>query len=204
MPQPIVKKPPEGALKRLDAIETTIGQVITAVNKAMTELTQKQNGIVEALEAAIEIVGIQEVQQKILQRQADAEQARMDAAKQWVSERVAAGELLPAAAVTPTSFVVGEETDDEGKKVGAGYVQASVSRFDDRIKNPLLGQVVGFVLTTPDKTNFKILEIYEPGTPVQAAAAVPQTETSATVAPQNELDTLEEELAPSDATSVGG
>jgi hypothetical protein len=195
--KPIAAQP--GALKRIEQLEATSGAIVTALNKTFTEFNSKQNSIVEAVEAIISVVGVEEVRAAMEARARAQEEARIAAQKKAVEEAVTSGQLKPSTAITPSSYVVGSETRD-GKPVGTGRVQVEVSRLADVIREPLLGQAAGFVLKTPDGTEFAIEEVYEivPQAPTPPAPAPESDENPSTMAPAAELEKFEEELAPTE------
>lgn len=192
MVAPIKKPTPPGALKRIEQLETTTGAVVSAVNKTFTEYNSKLNSIVEALEAVIATVGPEEVKRAMDERRAAQDAARLEAQKKAVADAVASGQLKSTSIITPTAFVVGTETRD-GAPVGTptGRVQVEVVRLGEAICGGLLGQQAGFVLKTPDGTDFAIEEIYEIVPQQQQVQATPDADP----AKAEELAAVEEFLA---------
>jgi hypothetical protein len=190
--KPVANQP--GALKRIENLEATTGALVSAVNKSLTQLNTKLDSIIDALEATISVVGVEEVRGAIDERKVTLDNARLEAQKKAVTDAVANGQLKPSAVILPTSFVVGTETRD-GKPVGTptGRLQVEIGRLAEAIRTPLLGQAAGFVLKTPDGTEFAIEEVYEICTP-PAAEAAPEADAEAEKAA--ELEAVEEAIAP--------
>lgn len=156
----IKKQVSKGALERIDEIEQSLPGLINAVNQGFVEFNSRVAGIAEVLEAVVQKLGPEEVQNILSARRAEKDAERVQKAKEWIEQQVIAGALAPADAVTERSLLVGVETGTDGTPVPPGRVQLTMDRVNPEVRNLLLGKPAGTKIQTPGDTTFEVLEVY--------------------------------------------
>lgn len=149
-----------GALARIEAVESQNKQIIAALNQSLAAIEQRLRGLEEALEATVECVGVESVQdaiEDIRQRKAEM-QAEFE--KQSLQKAIDDGRAVPAEIVGEQTLIVGREYDANGKVLPGGRVQLFFSQIVPDMVDVLKGKTVGTVLDLPAGGKFEILEIY--------------------------------------------
>lgn len=149
-----------GALARIEAVESQNKQIIAALNQSLAAIEQRLRALEEALEATVECVGVESVQdaiEDIRQRKAEM-QAEFE--KQSLQKAIDDGRAVPAEVVGEQTLIVGREYDASGKVLPGGRVQLFFSQIVPEMVEVLKGKTVGTVLDLPAGGKFEILEIY--------------------------------------------
>ena len=181
--QRVLAKRTSNALDRLDQVEKTIPNLISAINNSLGGLNNQLNSQGEVLEAVVELLGVETVQSTIkASRERKATEA-MEAEKKALEELKSRGDVAPAEKISEKALIVGREYNKDGTVRHPGRAQVAFQRVDDQFRQGLLGQAAGFVLELPNGGKFEVLEIYEvvekkeePAPPPPEAVAAPEAD----------------------------
>lgn len=155
-----IKKSSKGALERINEIEQSLPGLINAVNQGFVEFNSRVAGIAEVLEAVVQKLGPDQVQNILAERRAERDAERVKQAKEWLAQQVEAGNLVATDTVTERSLLVGVETGADGEVVAPGRIQLTMDRVNPEVRALLLGQTAGTKVQTPGNTTFEVLEVY--------------------------------------------
>jgi hypothetical protein len=194
MPMPVTKDPAllarrtSNALDRLDQVEKTIPQLVSAINNSLGGLHQQVNSQGEVVEALVQLLGKETVESTIRDTRERRATEAMEAEKKALEELKGRGDLAAVEKVTEKSVIVGREYNPDGTVRHPGRAQVAFQRVDESFKTGLLNQPVGFILELPNKGKFEVVEIYEvvekpapaPEAPAEAAAETPPAPTAET------------------------
>ena len=174
----VLAKRTSNALDRLDAVEKTIPDLISAINNSLGGLNQQLNAQGEVLEAVVSLLGQETVQNTIKETRERKATELMEAEKKALEELKNAGTVVAVEKVTEKTVIVGREFTPDGSVRHPGRAQVPFSRVDQNFKEGLLGKGVGFVLDLPTGGKFEVVELYEvvPQPPKPEAEAAPATE----------------------------
>lgn len=167
----IQKAPPKGSIERIADLERQVGQLVSAINQALSQFQNelnKTNSVVMAIKEhvgsdAVDAVNAEQVKRDQLQK--------AEAARRWVEERVAAGTLVTVDEVGPDTVIVGVETDKDGNQLGAGRLQLHYDAVRPDIQEAITGKGPGYMCATGPDSMLEILEIYKLAQPASTVAA---------------------------------
>ncbi len=156
-----VEKTLGGIVESVNAQGKTLGQVITAINKGMGQLEQSLEEYKEMLNAVIGILGPAQVQAEIANNRKILAERQVAEVKEGIVGALAAGDIVPAQVTSEKSFVAGVECNADGTVVPPGWAFVPMSKIEEEFRKQLIGQPVGFKITTKVGGTFELLEIYE-------------------------------------------
>jgi hypothetical protein len=179
------KQPKKTAAQRIDDLEHALMSLyqtadnmardVTTLKDAVKILGNKVDAIVKATNRGETLTD--EVISKIMVENNSEE------LKQKVANLVNAGALVPAEEILETSFIVGQEIDDEGI-VQNPRIQFVVSTLQENIRKKFPGAKAGQVLDLQEgKWKFVVSEIYSIVVPKQEELAAPVDETPVPATP---------------------
>jgi hypothetical protein len=154
------RKQVKSALERIEALESTLPQVISGVNQAFNNFDQNLSSMKELLEALVHLTGetqVQSVVESTRELRAKEQAAAMESA---VKQAVQEGRLVPTETIGEKSLVVGKETKADGTVLGAGRTQLAFSSVKQEFREALSGKGVGFVMDLPEGAKFEVFEVY--------------------------------------------
>lgn len=176
------------ALDRIEVIETTINELVTGMNNVIQQLNGKLMDAGEKLEALATLVGKEKFEEVLAANAVAKAKGQAEAAKKTLEQHVEAGDLEVAATISEQSVVVGREFDKDGNLLEPGRIQLTFGGIKKEFQDQLLGQAVGFTVTTPVGGKFEVVEIYDfvlkaeptttPSAEVVDAATATTTETT--------------------------
>ena len=158
------------ALERLDQVEKTVTNIVSAVNNSLGQVSGQLGGITEVLDAVVQTLGADTIQKVMTENRTAKAEAQSQAEESALKELLAKGDIAVAAKVSDKSIVVGRETNKDGSVRIPGRAQVAFARIDPNFQAAFLGQEVGFNLELPNGGKFEVLEIYEV---VEKAATAP-------------------------------
>jgi hypothetical protein len=164
-PKATPKATAKGIVESVKDIESQLPRIVAAVNNAFRQLDKRMEEQDEILQAVAEVVGRDQVQEAVNRRQAEREKAQLEAAEAQLKSQLEAGTLVLSTVITEDSLLVGVEYDEAGKPVGMGRVQVPVAKLTPELKAEALGKGPGHKISTPAKTQFEVLDIYEKAAP---------------------------------------
>lgn len=173
----VLAKRTSNALDRLDAVEKTIPDLISAINNSLGGLNQQLNAQGEVLEAVVSLLGQETVQNTIKETRERKATELMEQEKKAMEELKASGAIAASETVTEKSIIVGREFNPDGSVRHPGRAQVPFARVDQNFKEALLGKSVGFVMDLPTGGKFEVVELYEVvPKPAPEAPATPAAE----------------------------
>jgi len=161
MDQRQLAKKTSNALERLDQVEKTVMNIVSAVNNSLSQVSQQLAGITEVLDAVVQTLGQETIQKVMTENRTAKAEAQAEAEKEALQELVAKGDIKAVEKVTEKCIVVGRETDKDGAVRVPGRAQVAFARIDPNFQPALLGQAPGFSLELPTGGKFEVLEVYE-------------------------------------------
>lgn len=175
----VLAKRTSNALDRLDAVEKTIPDLISAINNSLGGLNQQLNAQGEVLEAVVSLLGQETVQNTIKETRERKATELMEQEKKAMEELKASGAIAASETVTEKSIIVGREFNPDGSVRHPGRAQVPFARVDQNFKEALLGKSVGFVMDLPTGGKFEVVELYEVvPKPAPEAPAAPAAEST--------------------------
>lgn len=158
------------ALDRIDAVESTINELVSSLNGVIQQLNARLADMSEKLQAVTDVVGVENVTKALdALAQAKAEK-QLASAKEALNDALTKGHLVPAATIGENSLVVGREFDKDGNLIPPGRIQLTFSGIKAEFQEKLKGQGFGFTVDTPTGGKFEVLEVYDFATAAKATA----------------------------------
>lgn len=189
MPMPATKDPAllakrtSNALDRLDQVEKTLPNLISAINNSLGGLSQQLNSQGKVLEAVMQLLGRETVETTMKEIEDRRVTETMEAEKKALEELLAAGNLAKVEKVTEKSIIVGREYQPDGSLRHPGRAQVAFPRVDPQFQPKLKDQAAGFVMELPNGGKFEVVEVFEvvqkPDEEAAAEAPPPAPEASA-------------------------
>lgn len=167
MPMPATKDPAllarrtSNALDRLDQVEKTLPNLISAINNSLGGMSQQLNSQGKVLEAVMQLLGRESVESTMKEIEERRATETMEAEKKALEELTAAGNLVKVEKVSEKSIIVGREYQPDGSLRHPGRAQVAFPRVDPQFQPKLKDQGVGFVMDLPNGGKFEVAEIYE-------------------------------------------
>lgn len=181
--QRVLAKRTSNALERLDQVEKTIPQLISAINNSLGGLNQTVNAQGEVLEAVVSLLGKDVIEANIADRRLVRATEAMESEKAALEQLKEKGDLAVTEKVTEKSIIVGREFLADGTLRHPGRAQVAYMRVDPEFQGKLLDQAVGYVIELPKGGKFEIVELYEvvekPDAPPEAAPVATPEEVKA-------------------------
>jgi len=174
MDQRQLAKKTSNALERLDQVEKTVMNIVSAVNNSISQLGNQIGGVTEVLDAVVQTLGVETIQKIMSENRVAKAEAQAESEKAALAELLAKGDIKAVDKVSEKSIVVGRETDKDGTVRLPGRAQVAFARIDPNFQPQLLGQGPGFSLDLPNGGKFEVLEAYE--VVEKAADATPAAE----------------------------
>jgi len=181
----VISKQLQEALKRQEALEGLVQQVISGANNALESLGRKVDNLdarlraqSELIRASVDLHGRENIDARVLvNRDADAS-AQAEREKAELELFKTQGLAVPAEAVGPKGLVAGVESKPDGTVKHPGYTQAFLENLPEELKTLLIGKKVGDTVTLPnDAGSFLIQQVYDIVPPkAPEAAEAPATE----------------------------
>jgi len=169
--------------KQLKGQGESIKQIVMAVNGALGQQSRSLEEYKEMLNAVIGILGPQQVQAEIENARVMALQLQVEETKASIAKALEEGEVVRAEKASERSFVAGVETKPDGTAIPPGWAFVPMAKIEEEYRAQLVGQGVGFKITTKEGGFFELLEIYEA---VEKPAEAPTTEAPPEAAPVQE------------------
>lgn len=167
MPMPATKDPAllakrtSNALDRLDQVEKTLPNLISAINNSLGGLSQQLNSQGKVLEAVMQLLGRETVETTMKEIEDRRVTETMEAEKKALEELLAAGNLAKVEKVTEKSIIVGREYQPDGSLRHPGRAQVAFPRVDPQFQPKLKDQAAGFVMELPNGGKFEVVEVFE-------------------------------------------
>lgn len=193
------QKNARNALQRVEQLEDTIPKVISSFSQALNQLQQQVTNAVEVLDAAISLLGPEQVQKTVVDARVTRARAEAESQKGQIAELVADGTLLADQVVTDKSIVVGQETREDGTLIEPGWFQHQFSQIKPEFQKELLGKGPGTEFKTANGNTYKLLEVYtvdEVKVKEKAEAAQKATDLAAATADETPPAATEVDPAP--------
>jgi hypothetical protein len=157
----------KSAMERLDEIETVIPNMINAFNQVLAQFDRRLDTLMEVLEAASEIVGVDSVNEKIQERRQKSLDTQIAAEKAALEQSLKDNLFLSVESVKPDSdpantLVTGFERDKDGEPVNGGYLQLKLNQFKPNIRAALVDKPAGYIVNTEKEGTLEILGVYVP------------------------------------------
>jgi hypothetical protein len=159
--------------KRIDAIEQDIPRILGGVNDGFTRLSSQLSELTEIVNALVSLVGEDDVAKSVTESRIAKAQQESDAAKAALAQAVTDGKYKATDVITEKSVIVGNEKNKEGVTIPPGRAQLLFTKLLEEFREKMLGQKVGFTVTTPPGGTFEVTEIYEEVPAPVAAAPAP-------------------------------
>lgn len=167
MPMPATKDPAllarrtSNALDRLDQVEKTLPNLISAINNSLGGMSQQLNSQGKVLEAVMQLLGRESVEGTMKEIEERRAVETMESEKKALEELLAAGNIAKVEKVTEKSIIVGREYQPDGTLRHPGRAQVAFPRVDAQFQPKLKDQAVGFVMELPNGGKFEVVEIFE-------------------------------------------
>lgn len=167
MPAPVTQdarvnaKRTANALDRLEQVEKTLTNVVSAVNGTVGNINQQLTSQGEVLQAVVTMLGRDAVEKTIKDAREAAATASMEAEKRALEELRLRGDVVTMEFVTDKAIIVGREYMPDGTVRHPGRAQVAFQRVDPQFQPKLLGQVVGFLMELPNGGKFEIVEVLQ-------------------------------------------
>ena len=153
---------------RVDAYEGVLGrfgksidQLVSGINNALGDLNQRLVSQSEVLDALVEAIGKDKVEELIKAGRVRRMHEVMESEKKALEDLRASGELVEVPLVTEKSVIVGREYEPDGQVRAPGRVQVAYARVDAQFQSSLINQPPGTSFVLPNGGKFEVLEIYE-------------------------------------------
>lgn len=181
----VLAKQTRSAFERLNQLEQLTQVIINGANQALERLGGQVNQLDakvraqnELLRAAVDLLGVEAIDARVLvNREADAV-AQAEREKQELEMLKSQGIAKEATEVPLKGLVTGVEKKTDGTVKHPGYTQAFVEGLPKELQDLLVGKKVGDSVTLPgDSGTFEIGSIFElvpPKMPEAPAAATPE------------------------------
>lgn len=158
------------ALDRIDAVESTINELVSSLNGVIQQLNARLGDISEKIQALTDVVGAENVTKALdALAQAKAEK-QLASAKEALADALTKGHLVSADSIGENSLVVGREFDKDGALIPPGRIQLTFSGIKAEFQEKLKGQGFGFTVDTPTGGKFEVLEVYDFATAAKPTA----------------------------------
>lgn len=171
------KNATKGALDRIAALEDSLPRIMQAMDQVLNQLNNRLDALEQVSEAVASHVGTEQVAATIVELRAKKAQDAADANAKSLAEAVEKGTVKLVDMVSEKALVVGRELDKDGNKVGSDPIQINYQQIKPAFQEQLLGQAVGYKLTTEAEGTFEVLAIYEavekPDVPEEVANTPP-------------------------------
>jgi|SRR6185312_5877675 len=150
----------KGLEARMKDLETGLSRLMIGIDRNMGQVGQMLGEVTEKLEAVIELVGTESVNQLVEAKRMDRAQEAADAEQKALEEAIADGYVTPTDVVAENSFIVAYETKADGKPLGTGRQSVAFKSLSKAAKETLLGKGVDFTMPTPSGGSFTVKEVY--------------------------------------------
>lgn len=158
---------------RLDALEKDIPNILSGVSEGFMKLSGQLNELTEIVNALVGLVGEEDVAKGVTEARIAKAQEQSDSAKAALEKAVAEGKFEASETINETSVLVGIEKTKDGTVIPPGRAQLQFGTLLPDFKEQLLGQKIGFTVTTPPGGSFEITGIWnEVKKPAAEAAPV--------------------------------
>lgn len=158
---------------RLDALEKDIPNILSGVSEGFMKLSGQLNELTEIVNALVGLVGEEDVAKGVTEARIAKAQEQSDSAKAALEKAVTEGKFEASETINETSVLVGIEKTKDGTVIPPGRAQLQFGTLLPDFKEQLLGQKIGFIVTTPPGGSFEITGIWnEVKKPVAEAAPV--------------------------------
>lgn len=181
----------KSALERIDLLENEIPRLISAINGAFEQLNERVGSLAKLVEAVVETVGAEQVEQSLKAIEDRKIELQLSAAKAELDSQVAAGNMLKVEVVGEKSLIVGREFDREGVLIPPGRAQIMFASIKPEYQEKLKGQQAGFMFETVGG-KFEVMEVYD------EVVKAPEALTAVEAAPVEDQVRLEAALTPSE------
>lgn len=158
--KPGLRQQAKSANARLQNLEHGLARALVGIEKRFGESTAVANRYGKVLEALVEAVGPELIQEIVTRRSMEEATAISAQEVANLNEGIEEGYLASAETVTESSLIVGHEVDKDGALVGTGRQQVVFKGVAPQSQAELLGKKVGDSLKTPTGGSFEIKEIY--------------------------------------------
>jgi uncharacterized phage infection (PIP) family protein YhgE len=138
----------KSALERISSIEEDLGRLQQGVSQMLTQVQQQVASLQESLNAVIQSVGQDEIQNIITENRRKAAEDRADAAKKEIEELVTKGTLVPAETVGDDSFLTGHDVDEKGETVHPGFGHVHFKQVKPELQEKVKGSKIGAKIST--------------------------------------------------------
>lgn len=149
------------ALDRIDAVESTINELVSSLNNVIQQLNARLADTTEKLEALTEVAGPDKVKEALRSIAVAKAEKQAASAKQALEEALMNGQLVAAQVIGENSLVVGREFDKDGNVIPPGRIQLTFGGIKSEFQDKLRGQGFGFTVETPIGGKFEVLEVYD-------------------------------------------
>lgn len=207
--QRLLQKKTANALDRLDELEKALPNIVAGTNNALQNLQNQHQTVTEILDALIEILGPQNVQNIMAANRQKRAEDQAAAEKKGIEDALAKGQIKVAEVISEPTIIVGEEFNKEGVSNVPGRVQVSFLRVAKDFQDQIRGKGVGVSFDIPQTGGkFVVKEIYDVVPPEQQpkpevpAAAAPEAAPAEAPAAAPAAATADAEVAPAAETAT--
>lgn len=158
----VLQKKTANALDRLDELEKALPNIVAGVNNSLQQAQQQLQAQSEILDAVIQALGMDTIQNIMAQNRVARAEAQMEADKKGIADALAAGQIKPGTEVSDVSIIVGKEIGTDGTVRTPGRVQLPFIRVGEQFKALLKGKKVGESIDLPNGSGkFEVTELYD-------------------------------------------
>jgi hypothetical protein len=165
--------------ERLDDLEKATTMLMSLVDRELGSAITQVNALSDVINAITDVVGLDRVQAALTEKAVQ----RLNLEQQQMDDAAAAGRVVKAEKITPSSIIGYEEKDANGQIRPPGKFFKNLSVLAPQAKQLLDGQAVGFEAGIGNGATMKVLEIWEmvaaPEATEEAPATAPETTTPA-------------------------
>lgn len=151
-----------GVVERVAQLEKTVGAIISGLNNELTRIGRATADISQVIDAVVDVVGQQRVQEQLDANQIKAKEEQAKAESEQLAKLLEAGSITTAETASESCLLVGVEYTSDGKPIPPGRLQLAFGQLaSEQMKKDCLGKKVGDKIDVPGGGVFEILEIYE-------------------------------------------
>lgn len=161
------------ALDRIDAVESTINELVSSLNNVIQQINSRLSDTTEKLQALTDVVGVDKVNDAMRTLALAKAEKQAAAAKEALDDALAKGQLVAGSVIGENSLVVGREFDRDGNVIPPGRIQLTFGGIKSEFQEQLRGQGFGFTVETPLGGKFEVLEVYDFVTATTKAETAP-------------------------------
>lgn len=158
----IQKKISKSALERISGCETTLGEMVKAVNHSFGLISNRFQEQDERLLGLFRVLGVkaEDVADAVKANRLDRVTAQVNAAKAALEAGVANGDIVETDVISERSLVVGRELNNDGTEIPPGRAQLLVATLNKDVQDELNGKAVGTVVQVTPEAKLEVMQIF--------------------------------------------